>query len=95
MGLLDFIRGKKPPTEAERRAHLLRHGRITEGTIIDVEERDGLDEVAFYCYTINGADFESSDILTPDQRVQRLRYAPGSKVNVRFDPRNQSNSVLE
>lgn len=95
MGLLDLIRRKKPPTEAERRAFLLRHGRITEGTIIDVDEREGVGEIAYYCYTINGADFESSDILTDEQSGQGIRYAPGSKVNVRFDPKNQSNSVLE
>jgi len=96
MGLLDFIKGrKKEPSEKERRAFLLKHGRITEGTIIDSEIAPNGDEIAYYYYTINGVDFESSDILDERQRQTPIKYAPGAKVSIRFDPKNHGNSVLD
>jgi hypothetical protein len=94
MGLLERLRRKKEPTEAERRAFLLANGRITEGVILDSDIIDG-HEVVYYLYTLNGVDFESSERLTPEQRLDRVKYAPGQKINVRFDQRNQGNSTLE
>ena len=94
MGFFDLLRRKKPPTDEERRAHLRRHGRITEGVILDSELRAG-DEIVYYLYTLNGVDFESSERLDATQRADRLKYAPGQKINVRFDPKNQGNSTLE
>ena len=94
MGILDKLRRKKPPTDAERRAHLRRHGRITEGVILESEIRAG-EEIVYYLYTLNGVDFESSERLDVAQRTDRLKYAPGQKVNVRFNPKNQGDSTLE
>lgn len=94
MGLLDKLRRKKEPTEEERRAHLRAHGRITEGVILDSDIIDG-SEVVYYLYTLNGVDFESSERLTDEQRRDQVKYAPGQKINVRFDTRNQGNSTLE
>ncbi|HEY2865732.1 MAG TPA: hypothetical protein VGJ02_01455 [Pyrinomonadaceae bacterium] len=94
MAILDKLRRKKPPTDAERRAHLRRHGRITEGVILENELRAG-DEIVFYLYTLNGVDFESSERLDDSQRGDRLKYAPGQRVNVRFNPKNQGDSTLE
>lgn len=94
MGLFDIFRRKREPTEAERREFLLRRGRIAEGVIIDSVLNDG-DEVVFYLYTLNGVDFESSEKLTDSQKQDPMKYAPGQKVNVRFDPKNQGNSTLE
>jgi len=94
MGIIDKLFGRKEPTAAERRAVLLQYGRITEGVIIDSETK-GSDEIVFYLYTLNGVDFESSERLDETQRQDRLKYAPGQKINVRFDPKNQGNSTLE
>jgi hypothetical protein len=94
MGILDKLRRKKPPTDAERRAHLRSTGRITEGVILESDTR-GRDEIVFYLYTLNGVDFESSERLDDDQKKDPLKYAPGQKINVRYDPRNQGNSTLE
>jgi hypothetical protein len=44
---------------------------------------------------LNGVDFESSEILTAEQRLSPAKYAPGAKVGVRYDPRNQGNSIIE
>jgi hypothetical protein len=94
MGFLDRLRRKKQPTEAERRAHLRATGRITEGVILESDIR-GADEIVYYLYTLNGVDFESSERLDDKQRQDPLKYAPGQKINVRYDPRNQGNSTLD
>jgi hypothetical protein len=96
MGLFDIFKGKKKNiSEIERREFLLKHGRITEGTIIDSDTRPNGDEIAYYFYTINGVDFESSDILNEKQKADIIKYAPGAKVSIRFDPKNHGNSVLD
>jgi hypothetical protein len=95
MGILSLFKRKpKRDVFAERRAHLLVHGRITDGRIIDTETNGRGDEIVFYLYTLNGVDFESSELLDEEQRRDPLRYAPGAKVGVRYDPKNQGNSML-
>ena len=95
MGILSlFKRKKKRDVFAERREHLMAHGRICDGRIIDTETNGLGDEIVFYLYTLNGVDFESSEVLSEEQRRDPLRYAPGAKVGVRYDPKNQGNSML-
>ena len=96
MGLFDSFRKKKiVNTEAQRREFLLAHGRITDGIIIDSETSETGEEIAFYIYSIQGVDFESSEILTEEKMQNPLQYAPGAKVGVRFDPKNHGNSMLD
>jgi hypothetical protein len=95
MGILSLFRKKRRPrSHAERRRLLAENGRITDGRIIDYEITPANEEIVYYVYTLNGVDFESSEILTPEQRSRPLNYAPGAKVGVRYDPRNQGNSML-
>ena len=95
MGILRlFKRREKGDPIAERRAHLLAHGRITDGRIIDTETNGRGQEIVFYLYTLNGVDFESSELLSEEQSRDPLKYAPGAKVGVRYDPKNQGNSML-
>lgn len=94
MGLLSFFRGKRKDPFEGRREHLLKIGRITDGIIIDSETRPNGDEVVFYVYSLNGVDFESSELLSEEQRRDPLKFAPGAKVGVRYDPKNQGNSTL-
>lgn len=96
MAFFDFLKKKKrqDPDQA-RRLHLIENGRITDGRIIDTYVDNRGREIAFYLYTLNGVDFESSEILTDEQRRDPLKYAPGAKVGVRYDPRNQGNSMLD
>ncbi len=94
MGIINKLIRKKLPTDAERRAFLLANGRITEGMIIDSDSNNG-DEIVYYLYTLNGVDFESSERLDDAQKLDMLKYAPGQKINVRFDPKNQGNSTLD
>ncbi len=95
MGFLDKLRKRKVVDPNERRRHLLANGRITDGVIIDTHIDENGDEVALFLYTLNGVDFESVEILTEEQRLDPVRYAPGAKVAVRYDSRNQGNSILE
>jgi len=92
--MLGLFRRKQLPTEEECRAHLRATGRITEGVILDSDIR-GNDEIVYYSYTLNGVDFESSERLTDEQKRDPVKYAPGQKVNIRYDPKNQGNSTLE
>jgi len=95
MGIFDrFLKKKEVPDENSRREFLLNGGRITEGTIIDNEILDSGDEVVFYIYNIHGVDFESSDILNDQQKQESIKYAPGAKVSIRFDPKNHGNCIL-
>ncbi|HEX6280128.1 MAG TPA: hypothetical protein VFZ49_08975 [Pyrinomonadaceae bacterium] len=96
MGLLGFLKKKqRQDPEVVRRRHLTEHGRITDGRIIDTVINGRGEEIALYTYTLNGVDFESSELLTDEQRRDPLKYAPGAKVGIRYDPKNQGNSMLD
>jgi hypothetical protein len=94
MGIFDFFTKKKEvDLEKRRREHLLKNGRITDGTIIDSETTEN-GELVYYYYSVHGVDFESSEFLTEEQMQEPLKYAPGAKVGVRFDPKQHGNSML-
>ncbi len=95
MGIIDKILRRKKADPHARRRLLLAHGRITDGVIIENEINSAGDEIVFYSYTLNGVDFESSDILTVEQKNDPVKYAPGAKVGIRYDQRNQGNSIVE
>ena len=95
MSLIDKLLRRKRVDPNARRRFLLANGRITDGVIIDTEVNAAGDEVVFFTYTLNGVDFEASDILTDDQRLDRIKYAPGAKVGIRYHPKNQGNSIVE
>lgn len=95
MGLLRLFKKKEPPVSNEDRIkQLTKVGRITDGQIIDYEITPNGEEIVFYVYTLNGVDFESSEMLSDEQRKEPLKYAPGAKVGIRYDPKNQGNSML-
>jgi hypothetical protein len=94
MGLFDFFKKKSKNSENARRDFLMRNGRITEGTVIDIQTTEK-GEVVFYVYNVQGVDYESSELLTSEQMKNPLRYAPGAKVSIRYDPKNHGNSILE
>ena len=95
MGLIDRIFRRKPADPDARRRFLLEHGRITDGTIIDIKTDENGQELVVFVYTLNGVDFESADALTFEQKQRPGDYVPGAKVGIRFDPKNQYNSIVE
>jgi len=90
-----FRRHKADDGESARRAQLLRAGRITEGIVFDVISDDsGLITHVYFRYDINGVDYESSQALDEAQRQRPADYAPGSRVTIRYNPRQPGNSVV-
>ena len=95
MSFVDKLLRRKKADPKTRRQFLLESGRITDGVILDSEINEAGEEVIFFLYSLNGVDFESSDILTEDQRLDQAKYAPGARVGIRYDPKNQGNSIVE
>ena len=95
MGIFEFFTKKRPRInpEAQRRENLMRAGRITDGTILEGEEGSS-SRVVYYFYSVQGVDYESSEILTEEQLSNSIKYAPGAKIGVRYDPKNHGNSML-
>jgi hypothetical protein len=95
MSFWKLSRTNETDSEVERRERLLRTGRITEGTILDTDstEKDEITQV-FYIYSVNGADYESSEKLSEEQRLRQADYAPGATVSIRYDPRQPGNSIV-
>jgi hypothetical protein len=95
MGLFDLFRRKsKEELEHEFRERLIRTGRITDGVIIDNETLESGKIVVFYVYSVQGADFESSEILSDRQASESIKYAPGAHVGVKYDSKHHGSSVL-
>jgi hypothetical protein len=89
-----FKRKKTKESGADRKNFLLTNGRITDGQIVDSNKNENGEEVVSYIYNIHGVSFESSEILTDEQLQNSIKYAPGAKVGVRYDPKNHGNSTL-
>lgn len=96
MSFLDRFRRQKEDPETKRRARLLKLGRIAEGSVLDVQndEASGIITHIFYNYIVNGVEYESSQSLDSSQQQREIDYAPGARVNVRYDPHQPANSVV-
>ena len=81
-------------TEDEYRRWLLRYGRVVEGRVIDSDDSEPVSTI-YYCYNISNVRYESSQMLTPEQRVHRAKYIPGAAVSVRFNPRHPGHGIVE
>lgn len=94
MGLFDIFKKKQTvDMEAQRREYLAKNGRITDGTIIE-NENEEVSSVVSYVYSVHGANYESSEILNEEKLADPLKYAPGAKVGVKYDPKHHGNSIL-
>ena len=95
MPISNLFRRKKVDAEAERRARLLRTGRITDGVIIDTGNDDsGSIMQIYFSYEVSGVEYESSQLLDAEQRKREIDYYPGAHVTIRFDPHRPGNSVV-
>jgi hypothetical protein len=95
MSFLDRFRRKKVEDEPARRARLLLHGRVTEGTILDItsDEAGAVSEI-FFTYTIHGVNYSATQVLTDEQRERLKNYIPAANITVRYDPHRPGNSVV-
>lgn len=94
MSILSRFRRKKEDPEIARRALLLRAGRIGEATVLATDTDGDGNEILSYCYTIGGVDYETVQQLDDQQLSRKDYYLPGSRVDLRYDPRRPANSVV-
>lgn len=94
---------RKPKTaddlERERRQWLDSIGRITDGTVIDVQEgRSPSDKPAtmlIYQYDVAGVSYEASqDVTYLRHRINLHSCRLGLPTSVRYDPQNPGNSLV-
>jgi hypothetical protein len=85
--------------EKERREWLDRIGRITDGTVIDVQEMPGTNHhpatFLIYHYDVAGVSYEASQDVTYLRQLINLHSCRlGLPTSVRFDPQNPGNSIV-
>jgi hypothetical protein len=99
-----FLLRSKPKTaddlERERRTWLEQIGRITDGTVIDVQEIQQSPEhraaiLLVYQYDIAGVSYECSQDVTYLRPMINLHSCRlGLPTSVRYDPQNPGNSIV-
>ena len=100
---LYFLLRKKPKTaedlERERRAWLDQVGRITDGTVIDVQElrtdKGRAATMLIFQYDVAGVSYEASQDVTYLRQLINLHSCRlGLPTSVRYDPQNPGNSIV-
>jgi hypothetical protein len=85
--------------ERERRHWLDSVGRITDGTVIDVQEGHSLGDrratMLIYQYDVAGVSYEASqDVTYLRQRINLHSCRLGLPTSVKYDPQNPGNSLV-
>jgi hypothetical protein len=85
--------------ERERREWLDRIGRITDGTVIDVQELARADQkqsvLLIFQYDVAGVSYEASQDVTYLRQLINLHSCRlGLPTSVRYDPQNPGNSIV-
>jgi hypothetical protein len=85
--------------ERQRREWLDRIGRITDGTVIDVQEIPRDDEkqsvLLIFHYDVAGVSYEASQDVTYLRQFINLHSCRlGLPTSVRYDPHNPGNSIV-
>ena len=73
---------------------LLRVGRIGEANVLAIDTDGEGNQMLSYSYTIAGVDYETMQLLDDEQLRRKDYYLPGSRVDLRYDPRRPANSVV-
>lgn len=98
-----FLVRRKPKAsdelEKERRAFLDQGGRITDGTVIDVQELQAAENkfstLLIYQYDVAGVSYECSQDVTYLRPLINLHSCRlGLPTSVRYDPQNPGNSIV-
>jgi len=98
---LMFGRKKKSAAEIERerREWLNQIGRITDGTVIDVQEvvpnGHAAATMLIFQYDVGGVSYEASQDVTHLRQLINLHSCRlGLPTSVRYDPQNPGNSIV-
>lgn len=93
--------GRKTPQqlERERRQRISEIGRITDGTVIDVNEIriGGSEEIQLlvFRYDVAGVSYEASqDVTSLRHRVDLHSCRSGLMTSIKYDPSNPGNSIV-
>lgn len=94
-------RRRKTPDqqERERRMRISEIGRITDGTVIDVNEIDvngaGEMQLLVYRYDVAGVSYEASqDVTALRHKVDLHSCRAGLMTSIKYDPANPGNSIV-
>ena len=83
--------------ERERRNHLVLHGRIIDGTVLDWTEQPDTGDLRtlHYRYDIGGVTYQCAQELTALKDMAKVDAAClGMPASVRYDPKNPTNSII-
>ena|SRR5579871_4857338 len=85
--------------EQERRQRINLHGRITDGTVIDVQELTpnghGPIQLLIYQYDVAGVSYEASqDVTYLRQFIDLHSCKLGLPASIKYDPQNPGNSIV-
>jgi hypothetical protein len=93
--------GKKSPEQREalRRQRINALGRITDGTVLDVQELDSDTshpmQLVFYTYDVAGVQYECSQDVTHLRQYLDLHSCRiGVTTSVKYDPHSPGNSIV-
>lgn len=95
-----MLRRRKTPDdrERERRAYLNEKGRITDGTIYDVQEiseEGAAVQLLIFSYDVAGVSYEASQDVTHLRQFLDLHSCRlGLPASVKYDPHNPGNSIV-
>lgn len=99
LGVWFYLRRRKSPEEIERlrREYLVVHGRIIDGTVLDLTDAQnpGDPRILQYQYEIAGVVYECGQDVTPVmQQVVVDGSCLGMPASVRYDTQNPGNSIV-
>ncbi len=97
-----LLRGRRrTPEERERqrRTWLTASGRITDGTVTDVQEigadGHGAVQVVIYAYDVSGVSYEASQDVTHLRQFLDIHSCRlGLPASIKYDPQNPGNSIV-
>ena len=101
LGAVYWIRSRRKTPEQierERRQRLSLHGRICDGTVLDVQEMqsngDGAQFIV-YTYEIGGVAYEASQDITHLRHFVDIHSCKlGLPTSVKYDPQNPGDSIV-
>lgn len=83
--------------ERRRREHLVQHGRIIDGTVLDWTEQTATGDLKtlLYSYEISGVSYEcAQDLSYLGDRVKVNPSCLGMPASIRYDSKNPANSII-
>jgi len=85
--------------EALRRQRINQQGRITDGTVLDIQELDAGTaqpvQLVLYTYDVAGVQYECSQEVTHLRQFLDLQSCRvGVTASVKYDPRHPGNSIV-